>query len=359
MRLADQVVNTCLRITKSDNVTIFLWPQDIPLAEEIANECFRKGADVLLNLYTDRYFLSYLRELSVESLKEPSVFCKALTENSTVQIWMGAAQDPNVLRRIPPEKLAANSEGERRAHWPLAKEKKVKSLGIGMVYVTEARAKVYGLGYAKWRRMMRSASSIDHKQLARTGKRLKRKLQAARTIQITGPGETDLAFELTERPWHISDGIIDRTDIKEENFDDQIPAGSIYTAPVEESAQGTITFNVPEPYMGYQLGPLRWSFRDGKLVEFKGGPSNRRLKRDWSKASGDKDRIASFTVGFNPKAKTGYTVNHLAAAAITIGIGGNEDLEGKNESSFYAARTIEGATLKADGRTIVKAGKLV
>ena len=41
-KLASLIVNKCLRINENDNVTIFLYPRHIPLAEEIAHEYFRK-----------------------------------------------------------------------------------------------------------------------------------------------------------------------------------------------------------------------------------------------------------------------------------------------------------------------------
>lgn len=85
---------------------MFLYPHNLPLAEDIAEECFRKGADVLLNLYTDKYMVSYHNLLSTESLRQPSVFCRALTESSTAEIWMGGTYDPAVLKKIAPEKNA-------------------------------------------------------------------------------------------------------------------------------------------------------------------------------------------------------------------------------------------------------------
>ena len=77
MSLASRIVNSCLAVTSRDNVTIFLYPHNLALAEEIADECFKKGADVNLSLYSDQFLLSYLTRLSVESLEQPSVFCKA------------------------------------------------------------------------------------------------------------------------------------------------------------------------------------------------------------------------------------------------------------------------------------------
>lgn len=189
MSLASQIVNKCLKITEKDNVTIFLYPHNIPLAEEIAAECFKKGADVLLNLYTEKYLLSYMKELPVESLREPSVFCKTLTENSTAEIWAGATYDPAVLRKIPPEKDAAASIGEAKAHWPLQKERKVRSLYVGLSLVTKPRAKAYGFDFKNWERVIRSASSVDHDRLADQGRKLKAALSMAKRFRIKAPGD--------------------------------------------------------------------------------------------------------------------------------------------------------------------------
>jgi len=188
MSLASSIVNRCLRITDKDNVTVFLYPHTLALAEDVAHECFRKGADVLLNLYTDRYQLSYMNELPIDSLKQPSVFCKALTENSTAEIWMGAIYNPRLLRKISPERSAASGEGETKAHWPLSKEKKVRSLGVGLSMVTEPRAHTYGFNYRKWKKMMYEASNVSYSRLAEIGKRLRERLAGANTIRVTCPG---------------------------------------------------------------------------------------------------------------------------------------------------------------------------
>jgi len=83
------------------------------------------------------------------------------------------------------------------------------------------------------------------------------------------------------------------------------------------------------------------------------------LKKNWEEGTGDKNRIAYFGIGFNPRAETGYLVNNVAYGAVSIGFGGNEFLGGKNKSSFTHVDTINGATVKADGRTILQKGKIV
>ena len=359
MSLAKSVVNDCLKITGKDNVTVFLYPHNLELAEDISEECFKKGADVLLNLYTDRYMGSYHRLLSVESLRQPSVFCKALTENSTAEVFMGAPYDPTVLREIAPEKNAAANEGESKAHFPLSKERKVRTLSIGLSLVTKPRAKVYGFDYNKWNKMMLAATSVDYQKLAKTGRALADSLEDARSLTVTGPGGTRISFDVSGRKWQLSDGVIDDEDIRNENFDDGIPAGSLVVAPLEDSAKGSVTFNAGTPVMGTKVTGLSLSFRDGKVVKFAGGSSTAHLKKNWEKGTGDKDRIAYFGIGFNPKAETGYTVNNVANGAVSIGIGQNEFIGGKNKSSFLHIDTLTGANVEADGKTILRKGKIV
>jgi leucyl aminopeptidase (aminopeptidase T) len=355
---ANQVVNKCLRITEKDNVTISVSHHVVPIAEDIAVECFRNGADVLLNLYTDKYHSAYLNLLPAESLKQPSVFCRALTENSTAEIFLLGAQDPEIFRKTPPEKMAADGEGETKAHFPLAREKKIRALSIGTSLLTRPRARRYGFNFARWAKMMTAASNVDYDGLAARGKKLKDALSSAGAVHVTAPNGTDLTFDVTGRTRRVSDGVIDDEDISAGNFDDSLPAGSISICPIEESAQGTIKFNAPTPFQGVPVKSVKWRFRDGRVIEFEGGPGAKRVLENWHESGGDKDKIANFTIGFNPLALTGYTVNDIAAGAVSVAIGGNEGAGGKNKSPFYFMGTLTGATVAADGKTVVKAGKL-
>lgn len=359
MSLAKSVVNDCLRITGKDNVTVFLYPHNLALAEEIAEECFKKGADVLLNLWTDKYLSSFYRHLSVESLRQPSVFCKALTESSTAEVLMGGTYDPSVLREITPEKYAAASEGENEAHFPLSKERKVRTISIGLALVTKPRAKVYGFDYNKWNRMMLAATSVDYQKLAKSGRALADTLKDAKSLTVTAPGGTRISFDVSGRSWRLSDGVVDEEDIRNEHFDDEIPAGSLSVAPVEDSAEGKVTFNVGTPVMGTQVTGLHLSFENGRVAKFTGGSSVARLKKNYEKGTGDKDKIALFGIGFNPRAETGYLANNVANGAVSIGIGLNEFFGGKNKSSFFHIGALTGATVEADGKTILRKGKIV
>ena len=339
-------------------MTVFFYPHTQRLAEEIATECFKVGADALLNLYTDAYWLAYMKHLSVESLRQPSVFCRGLTELSTAEFWCGATYDPAVFRKVPPEKMAANDEGETIAHEP-AHARKVRSLWLAMGQVTRPRAKAYGFSFPAWERMVSEASSVPPAKLQADGKRVAAVLGSADRVRVTAPNGTDLEFSVAGRPARVSDGVVDEEDIARGAFGSSIPTGSVDVCPVETSAEGTVAFDLPQPWAGRTIRRLRWGFSGGRLTSWEGDAVAERLKDQWDRASGDRDRIAYLQIGVNPRAKFGFLQNDIVRGAVLIGAGGNQFSGGPNKSSFSHAQTVSRATVEVDGKPLVRGGKLV
>lgn len=358
--LADRLVKQCLGIKPSDTVTISTTKHTIDLAEEISLKCFEVGADALLNLYTDRYYRGYLSLLTEESLREPSKFCIALTEASTAWVVLGWLEDPKQLRKVPREKFAAYDEGERKAHWPLQKERKVRVADLGPMHVTPQKARAYGFEYEKWLRASYRAATVDYDELNRIGRKIASALEDAERVDVVAPGGTDISFSLVGRKPRINDGVIDAEDVAEENLETSIPAGEVTIAPLEESAQGGFASDSPilRP-LGSKVRSLKWNFDRGRVTEFEVSKEGRTLRERYAKAEGDKDRVGFFMIGINPNAVFGYTFDSLVQGAVTLGIGGNEEIGGKNRSSFSAYATLRRASVTVDGKMIVDRGKVV
>lgn len=356
--MAQIAVNKCLRITSSDSVVVFFNPHFTKLAEDIAIECFKKGADVLLNAWTDRYQLGQMMHLSEESLRQPSVWCKELTRNATAEFFLGGVYDPAIFRKMTPEKMAASEEGENEAHFPLSRERKVRSLGLGVGLVTKPRAKAYRFNFKAWEKMITAASSVNPDELARKAGEVVTKLQSADKVKIISPAGTDIEFSVKGRKLRVNDGIVDEHDIMEESLEASLPAGSLYTTIIEDSANGKAVLDVPTPWAGRTIRKTEWTFENGKLTSFNGDSNALELRKQWEKGAGDKDRIGMLSVGLNPKAKPGYLQNEIVEGAVGIAIGGNEDLGGNNKRGFYYSGTISKATLTLDGTTLIDRGKL-
>jgi leucyl aminopeptidase (aminopeptidase T) len=108
-----------------------------------------------------------------------------------------------------------------------------------------------------------------------------------------------------------------------------------------------------------RLGKIQFSFRDGRVTQFFTDADSKVARNEWKAGKGDKDRIALFGIGFNPKTEPGYTSNNIVSGAVSIGIGGNLDIGGKNKPGFFFVDQVIGATVLADGKTIVKQGRIV
>jgi leucyl aminopeptidase (aminopeptidase T) len=356
--LARLVVKDALNIRSSDIVGICTWNHTIDVANAVAVECFNEGADVVLNLWTDEYYYGLLERLSEQSLREPSKICQAFTETITAGVNLFAAENPDRLKKIPPSKFTAWFEGERKAHFPRAQERKIRNLGLGLAMVTPQRAKNYGLNHGKWKKVMSNAMTADLKKLYKMGHRLAEILDKASTAEIVDASGTSLTFELGKRRVNIDDGIIDKDDIAQNALDAQLPAGYVGTTIIETSANGKAVFDLQHQEFGVNVDGMEWNFKNGKLVSITGRKNIEYITKALDKATGDKDRIATLGIGINPRAEYGYMMNNIVEGAITLGIGDSEAIGGKNESSYGTGATLSKAALRIDDRLVIKNGQL-
>lgn len=357
-RLAKLVVNDTLRIDSSDIVSITTWPHTIDAANAISKECFKQGADVLLNLWTDDYYYSLLEELSEKSLREPSKVCQAFTETVTAQVNLSGPENPEFLKKISSSKFTAWFEGERKAHFPRSLERKIRSANLLLGLVTPQRAKTYGFKFGTWKNVMEDAITADLKKISKVGRELSSILEQGHKVQITAANGTGLTLELVGRPVHIDDGMIDENDIARKSLDAQLPAGFIETTVVETGGDGKVIFDLPIQTLGVNVEGLEWDFEKGKITSMTAKKNLEPLSDTLGKASGDKDRIALLGIGLNPKAEYGYMMNNIVEGAVAIGVGDNEAIGGKNKSSYGIIGELSKATLEIDGKPIIGNGKL-
>jgi hypothetical protein len=55
----------------------------------------------------------------------------------------------------------------------------------------------------------------------------------------------------------------------------------------------------------------------------------------------------------------GFLQNPIVRGAVTFGVGGSQFMGGPNKSSFAFEDTVRAATVEADGKPIVRDGKLL
>ena len=357
--IAQSVVRECLRLKEDEPVIITTYPHTMDLADQLAIECYKVGADPFIQLETDEWFYGQFKHLTIEQLRKTSKHCLGLNDYVTAYISLGGPKDPAPMKKIPKERFAAMFQGEQ-GHYEAALQKKTsRSVHLALGQVTLERAKTYGFSFAAWKKNVTDALSVKYAELQKKGKYLAGYLSGTGDAHLTAPNGTDLTFRLDSRRIHIYDGIIDDEDIAKDSRFANLPAGEVATTVDETSANGRAIFDVATPQVGLLIQGMSWTFKDGHLVEFAARKNVEATKAFYDVATGGKDLLSSIGIGINPKAKPSFLHAYLAAGTVSVGIGENRELGGKVQSDYEFGGTLSNATLEVAGKRIVDKGKIV
>ena len=357
--IAKSVVRDCLRLQEDEPVVISTYPHTVGLANELAIECYKVGADPFLQLETDEWFYGQFKHLSTDQLRKTSKHCLGLNEYVTAYIGLGGPKDPSPMKRVPKERFAAMFQGEQ-AHYEASLQKKIsRSVYLAVGQVTHERAKTYGFSYPVWRKNVMDALSVKHTSLQQQGKYLATYLSGAGEAHLTAPNGTDLTFRLDSRRVHIYDGIIDDEDIARDNRYANLPAGEVAVTVDEMSAEGKVVFDISAPQVGVLIQGMSWTFKDGHLTEFTAKRNIEATKAFYDVAGGGKDLLSSIGIGINPKARPSFLHAFLSKGIISVQIGENRSIGGKVQSDYEFSGALGNATLEVSGKRVVENGKIV
>jgi aminopeptidase len=189
-------------------------------------------------------------------------------------------------------------------------------------------------------------------------------MKGADKIRIVADDGTDLAFSIKGRPLLVDKGFISREDITKGDFGLNIPAGEVFFAPQEHSANGIIIFDYAT-ISGFGLvRNLKIKFKNGKVAWFKADGNGAKIfRRFLDSNTGEKDRIAELGIGCNPAAQfIGKTiVDEKIFGSVHIAIGNNTgSYHGKNRASSHLdmVKIMKGRNgcMYADGKLVMKNG---
>jgi aminopeptidase len=104
-------------------------------------------------------------------------------------------------------------------------------------------------------------------------------------VQIKGPG-TDLTFSIKNIPAIKCSGLMN------------IPDGEVFTAPVKNSINGTLQYNVPAVFQGRTYEHIAFTFKDGKIIKATANETES-LNKVLDTDAGSR-YVGEFSFGLNP-----------------------------------------------------------
>ncbi len=196
--------------------------------------------------------------------------------------------------------------------------------------------------------MIEGPMNVDWKSLARTTKRIAAAVNKAEAVEISTPNGTHLSFSARGRKALADTGIL----TKPGSFGN-LPAGEVFLAPVEGSANGQLVIEwAPTRELE---SPVTLVVKDGIVREVKGEEDFAGLLGKKLKEREENRNVAEFGIGTNRMAKRPDNIleSEKILGTIHIALGDNSTFGGSTKTPFHQDFVF----FKPDVKLILKDGK--
>ena len=360
-RIAKNIIHKNLAVKEKDVTLISCGPKSLKFAEALALEAAKIGAQPTITYGSDELSLKIYKTINTKFLRYWPKLADILSKIVDVKIVIDDT-NPFLARKLPQNKV----EIRRKTVKPIRereerrqKRKEMKAALIG--FPTEELAEALNIPFQKLQKTFWNSMKVDYEKLYEYNQKIIGKVKNADKIKIIGE-KTDLEFSIKGRKFINACGIVTK---KGEIGYINLPDGEIFCAPVENSVNGEIYFDLPCMWhYGKQVEGVWFKFENGKLIDYKIEKGRENFEDVFKHASGDKDKIGEFAIGTNPKAKpTGgmIIIDEKVRGTIHFALGHNKHFGGKNDSTIHwdFFKDMRKGEIYVDGELLMKNGKIV
>ncbi|MGI6069267.1 MAG: aminopeptidase [Blautia sp.] len=284
VKLARGLVNYSCNVQKGEKVYIHYTGRDTKdLARVLVKEVYRAGGIPFAHYTDPQVQREILMGAGKEQLELMAQRDAAEMEQMDCYIAVRGAENVSELSDVPAEKMALY---ETYYATPVHHEIRVpKTKWVVLRYPNAAMAQLAGTSTEAFEDFYFDVCTLDYSKMKKAMAALVEYMERTDKVRLTGPG-TDLTFSIQ--------GIGAVPCAGECN----IPDGEVYTAPVRESVNGTLTYNTPSVYQGFTFENISFTFEHGKIVEAKANDTKRLLEvLDTDEGA---RYIGEFAIGVNP-----------------------------------------------------------
>ena len=268
-KLADALINFALAIKPGEELMIVSPVAAEPLLYELLRAALHAGAHVTTRIGIEELRELELREASEAQLTHISEIAKFEIEHIDAFLSIRAPRNTRNLSKIDPQRMALANAGYRHMLDRISERtEKGEMRWCVTQYPTHASAQDAGMSIRDYEDFIFNGCLLDQPDPVAAWKKLQADQQHIidyltkhDSIHIVAPG-TDLTYRVGGRKWINADGHF--------NF----PDGEVFTGPIEDSVNGTVSFTYPLNHMGNEVDGIQLTFKDGKAVETKAQHGN-------------------------------------------------------------------------------------
>jgi aminopeptidase len=357
-KLAKLSVDYSVEVKPKDKVIIQGVDQAYPLINELYKRCLQKDAYpiILPNLDVQYTFFKHAKE---HQLTFVSPLERTIAETFDIAISVHCEVNPKRLNNIDPAKMRMRAAARKELSEIFYKRvAEGKLRWTALPFPNMAGAQEASMALQEYEDFVYDSCLLNKpnpvaewKKISRQQEGICKFLNKASQFHVKGE-DTDLTFNAKGRKWINSQG--------KENM----PDGEIFTAPIENTANGTIRFTYPGVHLGREVEDIKLTFSKGRVTKASAAKGEDFLHQIL-KVEGA-DRIGELAIGTN-YGITRFTKNMLfdekMGGTIHMALGNAyPESGGVNKSPIHwdiLKDMKKDAEIIADGKSIYKNGKFL
>lgn len=350
--LADRLAGYSIDVRPGENVLIEVIGGDKELAKALIEAVAKRGGRPYVELADLSVRRTLLRHATREQIEEWAAFDLERMRRMHGYIGVRAGDNISELADVPEANMRLYEQLYVR---PVHLERRVKATKwVVLRWPNASMAQLAGMSTEAFEDFYFRVCNLDYAKMDRAMEPLKQLMERTDQVRITGPG-TDLTFSIK--------GIGAKKCSGKRN----IPDGEVFTAPVRDSVNGTITYNTPSNRGGFTFEQIRFTFANGRIVEADANDPER-LNQILDTDEGVR-YIGEFSLGFNPHIlhpmnDTLFDEKIAGSLHFTPGQAYEETDNGNRSSVHWDLVLIQrpeygGGEVWFDGRLIRKDGRFV
>jgi aminopeptidase len=348
---AEIIADHSTRIEGGDNVIVNAPPVAEDLVTALFAICGERGANPQWLGQTTAAHRAFMNAADADQFETPE---HALAQMEAADVYVSIRGDTNTrgTSDIDPEKTAAYS----KAHRPVFEERMGKRW-VGTQYPASGNAQEAEMATEAYENFVYAAIDKDWDQQREHQAQMVEILDPADEVRIVSGDTTDVTMSVAGNPT--------ANDYAELN----LPGGEVYTAPVPESVEGEVLFDMPVINQGREMQGVRLVFEDGEVVEH-AAEKNEAVLTSLLDTDGGARRLGELGIGMNRDIdrfsynmlfdeKMGDTVHMAIGRSIPWTVG--EDNEA-NDSATHVDMIVdmsEDSFIEVDGEVVQRNGTFV
>ncbi len=281
-KLSKTIVEYSLNLNGKDKVLIGAGIEAKPLVLKLVEDIVSVGAIVDVD-FVDSEISSLLSE-TASNTKIESMYLKKQYEVDNYTAFIHIRVNDNDYN-------SKNISGEKRGDIgrklePLLNIRTNERKWVLLNYPTNIDAYKASMTTKDFMDYAFDVMCVDYKSMNDKVRPLKELMDKTDKVRIVSK-DTDISFSIKDIPAIPCCGTCN------------IPDGEIYTAPVKDSINGTITFNTPCPYHGNIYTNVSLTYKDGLLVKSTCNEDDELLSKIFDIDDGAR-HVGEFAIGINP-----------------------------------------------------------